>query len=64
MCGSLYSTFIKHLSNQYAFYNKRLQTLFQDQLDPDEMQNVPLIQSIVHNLASLFFKGICKALRD
>ena len=32
LCGTLYSTF-KTSFYPYAFYNKRLQTLFKDQLD-------------------------------
>ena len=32
LCGSLYSTFTTSFY-PYAFYNKRLQTLFKDQLD-------------------------------
>ena len=32
LCGSLYSTF-KTSFQPHAFYNKRLQTLFKDQLD-------------------------------
>ena len=32
LCGSLYSTFTRSFY-PYAFYNKRLQTLFKDQLD-------------------------------
>ena len=54
LCRSLYSSFTTSFYPTYAFYNKRLQTLFKDQLD--QLQGNVFLQQPVNYLQYLLLK--------
>ena len=58
LCGSLYFTFTKSFY-PYAFYNKRLQTLFKDQLDRSKATCPFKINNSFHQNAQVYIFGVC-----